>query len=167
MATNWLLLFCVQTCLCAVAVYFTFLLFTYRRFQIVARPRSNTTGSEAVGDREDVGSVCANTPVRSSLNFGTLARNFNRQSNTPGSPSLAGTHIAFIPALPRISARNPEAYFQMIEPIFEEHEVTTERAKFSAVVTSLRHEQDVFDKVSLTSFVPLTRVNHTQFLKIT
>ena len=45
MATKWILLFCVLTFLCAVAIYFTFLLFTNRYFQIAARPRLNTTDS--------------------------------------------------------------------------------------------------------------------------
>ena len=78
----------------------------------------------------------------------TFDSNLNKQSNTPGSPALAGTHIAFISALNRFSAGNPETYFQMIDQIFEEHAVTTERAKFSAVVTSLSHDQDVVDKVA-------------------
>ena len=37
--------------------------------------------------------------------------------------------------------------FQMIEFIFE-HAVTTEHAMFTAVVTSLSHDQDIFEKVA-------------------
>ena len=36
----------------------------------------------------------------------------------------------------------------MIEFIFEEHAVTTERAKFTAVVTLVSHDQDIFKKVA-------------------
>ena len=110
-------------------------------------PKLNATGNDPDRGRVDVGIIYANTPARS-LNFVTLDRNLNRQLNTPGRPSLAGPHIGFIPALPRFSAPNPEAYFQVIELIFENLEVTTERATFSTVVSSLSHEQDVFDKVA-------------------
>ena len=50
----------------------------------------------------------------------------------------------------------------MIEFIFEEHAVTTERAKFTAVVTSFSHDGDIFEKVA-DVIRSLTRVDRIQF----
>ena len=85
------------------------MLLTNRRFQIAARPKLNTTDGNTDGDVVDVGSICAlcKYSVRRNKNFGTLDSNFKRQSNTSGSPSLAGTQIVFIPDFPKFSARNP------------------------------------------------------------
>ena len=148
--TNWLLLFSVLIFLCAVAIYCVFLSFA-NRYRTAARPRFNEarsiTDRDCV-DRVDIRDLSENTPLRRRLNFGTSDDTFNRRSNTLESPSLAGPRSTYVPALPKFSARNPEVYFQMIEFIFKEHAVTTERAKFTAVVTSLSHDQDTFEKVA-------------------
>ena len=136
--------------MCAVAIYCVFLSFA-NRYRTAARPRFNEarsiTDRDCV-DRVDIRDLSENTPLRRRLNFGTSDDTFNRRSNTLESPSLAGPRATYVPALPKFSARNPEVYFQMIEFIFEEHAVTTERAKFTAVVTSLSHDQDAFEKVA-------------------
>ena len=96
----------------------------------------------------DLVDLFENTPLRKRLNLGSLVDNFNRLSNTLESSSLAWSSSNYVPALSKFSARNPEVYFKMIEFIFEEHAVTTERAKFTVVVTSLSHDQDIFEKVA-------------------
>ena len=148
--TNLPLYFSVQIFLCAVAIYCVFLLFT-NRYRTGARPGFNETKNvtdRGYVDRVDIGDLSENTPLRRKLNFGTLDDIPCRRSNTLESPSLAGPRATYVPTLHKFSVRNQEVYFQMIEFIFVEHAVTIERVKFAAVVTSLSHDQDIFEKVA-------------------
>ena len=53
-----------------------------------------------------------------------------------------------VPPLPRYWIKNPLAYFRMIEMIFDEHGVTSERARFSALVSALSHDERTLDAVT-------------------
>ena len=158
--TNWLLFFCAQS---PFIVSFCCLRTVIERLLGFGLMKLEILPIRDCVDRVDIGHLSENTPLKRRLNFRTLDDTFSRRSNTLESPSLAGPRATYVSALPKFFARNPEFYFQMIEFIFEEHTVTTERARFTAVVTSLSNDQDIFEKIA-DIFAALTRADHIQFL---
>ena len=70
-------------------------------------------------------------------------------NDIPHTTELSFSHsTSHVPPLPRYWIENPLSHFRMIEMIFDEHAVTSERARFTALMSALSHDELTLDAVA-------------------
>ena len=117
-------------------------------FNSLLRGPNHTLGIQTATQTED--NTSHNATPTSALTFTPIQRHLIFE--TPELHSNQSLSVATIrngqPHLPRFWPRNPGAFFQVAELMFQQHGLTDEQSKFTATIAALSHDEDVIQIIS-------------------